>query len=106
MINEMLNGIVPGATEWAGNSVYGTFYRAQGAWCAYVSPSELDHYPGWDVDVWLHRYGPNEHQSNQLAHEHVTSSSAVERTTASLDRAMRLADAMLARRQPGAGGDA
>jgi hypothetical protein len=98
MINEALHGIIPGATEWAGSSIYGTFYREQAPWCAMVSPSERDHRPGYDVDVWLSRYGPNEHKLNRLAHEHVSSASMLERTAASLTRAMRLADAMLAAR--------
>ena len=99
-LNQALNGIAPGATEWAGSSIYDTWYREQGDWCAIVYPDEREHWPGWSVDVWLHHKGPNE-PGNLLTTEHVTSGSRLERTAQSRVNALRLADSMLASRGPG-----
>ena len=95
-IANTLNGIVPGAAEWVGSSIYNTWYREQGDWCAMVSPGELHDRPGWDVDVWLRKFGPLDFPASRIKHDHVTSGSPIERTVASLPRALKRADTMLA----------
>ena len=104
-LNQALMGINPGSAEWSGSSLYDTWYREQGDWCAIVYPGERHNSPGWDIDVWLRLKGPNE-PGNLLAHEHVTSGSALERTNTSRERALQMADRMLQSRSPvpGAGG--
>jgi hypothetical protein len=101
-LNQALMGIRPGSKEWFGSSIYDTWYREQGDWCAIVYPSEQGHRPGWGVDVWLRLKGPNE-PGNLLTHGQVASESAVERTNRSREQALRMANSMLERRVPAAG---
>jgi len=107
MLNELLNGMKPGTAEWTENRLYGQWYREQGDWAALLYPGEGDHnYPRWDVYVWLHRYGILETPRNRQVFECVPSGDSLRHDPGSLERAKRLADAMLAKRAPGAASSA
>lgn len=68
MLNELINGFKPGATEWTENLLYGNWYREQGQWRADLSVFESRYTLYWGINVWLKSKGPNARDNNLAYH--------------------------------------
>lgn len=66
MLQEALNGIIPGATAWTESPTFGSWYREEGRWAAIITRGSDRTGPRWEVRVWLKDKGINEAGNQEM----------------------------------------
>lgn len=65
MLNEVFDGVFPGATEWTESPAYHSWYREEGRWSCLINPEEgRRRAPCWGIRVWRSDRGMDERDAN------------------------------------------